>query len=365
MKLLTAEKIKSIIKKHDLRLAISRHISFFLNCCIARGYTTEMTKRFGFSYRAIAIKGRGPAFTDYLNIVRLSKEMDKFLEKHPGNEVEKILNNCINEFEEIKSKTQQAEKLIAIDPLKTLKMISDLAVPYFGIIGFYNVFWRYLDVGKNLPESLIRRISRERDLLANLYPHLDQLLSECGKIIGGQQGFDGNLICFFTPEEMRQFIKTRRINSKQLSELAKRRNLYFYLFTEDGEETILTEPAVIENICAACFPETTIPDREITELKGQCAYPGKARGKVYKLSPNVRPPKNFILVTNMTHPKDIMYVKKSSAVITDEGSILCHAAVACRELKKPCVVGTKIATKVLKDGDLVEVDAEKGIVKKV
>jgi len=49
--------------------------------------------------------------------------------------------------------------------------------------------------------------------------------------------------------------------------------------------------------------------------------------------------------------------------VTDEGGITCHAAIISRELKKPCIIGTKIATKVLKDGDLVEVDADKGIVK--
>ncbi|TSC60971.1 MAG: Uncharacterized protein G01um1014107_169, partial [Parcubacteria group bacterium Gr01-1014_107] len=40
-----------------------------------------------------------------------------------------------------------------------------------------------------------------------------------------------------------------------------------------------------------------------------------------------------------------------------------HAAIIARELNKPCLVGTKIATKVFKDGDMVEVDAEKGIVR--
>jgi pyruvate,water dikinase len=45
------------------------------------------------------------------------------------------------------------------------------------------------------------------------------------------------------------------------------------------------------------------------------------------------------------------------------GGITCHAAIVSRELNIPCVIGTKIATRVLKDGDLVEVDAEKGIVR--
>jgi pyruvate,water dikinase len=56
-------------------------------------------------------------------------------------------------------------------------------------------------------------------------------------------------------------------------------------------------------------------------------------------------------------------MKKAIAFITDEGGITCHAAIIARELKKPCIIGTKIATKVLKDGDLVEVDANKGVVK--
>jgi len=56
-------------------------------------------------------------------------------------------------------------------------------------------------------------------------------------------------------------------------------------------------------------------------------------------------------------------IKKASAIVTNVGGITCHAAIVSRELKIPCIIGTKIATKVLKDGDLVEVDAQKGIVK--
>jgi pyruvate,water dikinase len=74
-------------------------------------------------------------------------------------------------------------------------------------------------------------------------------------------------------------------------------------------------------------------------------------------------PNNFILVTGMTHPDFLPLMKKSRAIITEVGGITSHAAIISRELGIPCVIGTKIATKVLKDGDLVEVDADKGIVK--
>lgn len=49
----------------------------------------------------------------------------------------------------------------------------------------------------------------------------------------------------------------------------------------------------------------------------------------------------------------------------NEGGMLCHAAIVARELKKPCVIGTKHATHFLKDGDMVEVDATRGIVRKL
>ena len=70
-----------------------------------------------------------------------------------------------------------------------------------------------------------------------------------------------------------------------------------------------------------------------------------------------------ILVTNMTTPDFVPIMKKVKAIITKEGGMTCHAAIISRELGVPCVVGTKVAMQVLKDGDLVEIDAGKGIVK--
>jgi pyruvate,water dikinase len=65
----------------------------------------------------------------------------------------------------------------------------------------------------------------------------------------------------------------------------------------------------------------------------------------------------------MTRPEYMPAILKAAAIIADEGGITCHAAIVSRELGIPCIVGTKIATQALKDGDLVEVDADKGIVK--
>ena len=72
-----------------------------------------------------------------------------------------------------------------------------------------------------------------------------------------------------------------------------------------------------------------------------------------------------ILVAHTTEPSMTNIMKKMKAIITDEGGILSHAAIVAREFKIPCIVGTKVATKLIKEGDKVEVDIEKGTVKKI
>jgi phosphohistidine swiveling domain-containing protein len=104
------------------------------------------------------------------------------------------------------------------------------------------------------------------------------------------------------------------------------------------------------------------------EIKGQAAFKGKAKGVVRIIfDPSVVKQFNDgdILVAPWTRPEYLPIMKKAGAFVTDGGGILSHAAIVARELKKPCIIGTKIATKVFKDGDLVEVDATKGIVRKI
>ncbi len=110
----------------------------------------------------------------------------------------------------------------------------------------------------------------------------------------------------------------------------------------------------------------TVQDDKINEFYGKSAYKGIIRGKV-KICLSLESINSFeegyILVASMTRPEYISAIKKSKAIITDEGGITCHAAIVSRELKIPCIIGTKIATKVLKDGDIVEVDADSGVVR--
>lgn len=104
------------------------------------------------------------------------------------------------------------------------------------------------------------------------------------------------------------------------------------------------------------------------EISGSTASTGLVRAKVSVIAHQGEFKKfksGNVLVTAMTHPEFLPIMKKAKAIVTDEGGITCHAAIVSRELGIPCVIGTKNATRVLKDGDFVEVDATKGIVRKL
>ena len=105
----------------------------------------------------------------------------------------------------------------------------------------------------------------------------------------------------------------------------------------------------------------------VSEFKGVIASKGapvQGRARI------ILSPRDFgrfqtgdILVVPETTPDFVPLMKIAAAIVTEVGGITSHAAIVSRELKKPCIIGTKIATQVLKDGDLVEVDANTGIVR--
>lgn len=100
-------------------------------------------------------------------------------------------------------------------------------------------------------------------------------------------------------------------------------------------------------------------------LQGQGAAPGIASGRVtiiHDAKDTGAVKEGDILVTRMTNPDMVPAMRKVAAIITDEGGMTCHAAIVSRELGTPAVVGTKTATKVLKNGQMITVDGEMGLI---
>lgn len=106
-------------------------------------------------------------------------------------------------------------------------------------------------------------------------------------------------------------------------------------------------------------------------LKGTIASKGRVSGMAFVLSADFtnfdelediikKMPDNVILISETTAPDIVKACFKAKAIVTNQGGLGSHAAIISRELKIPCVVGCKIATKVIKTGDIITVDGNKG-----
>ncbi len=167
-----------------------------------------------------------------------------------------------------------------------------------------------------------------------------------------------------TFEEMVQHTLTEiRDKQFQAQTTLRERMKGFGIIVIDGEEHIF-----VGNELAGEKENIAVKVTGIDHIKGMPASLGKAKGKV-KLLKSVhdfhRMNPGDILVVSETTPDYVPVMKLAGAVVTDLGGVTSHAAIVCREMKKPCVIGTKIATKVLQEGEEVEVDAEKGVVRKL
>ncbi|KKW41609.1 MAG: Phosphoenolpyruvate synthase [Candidatus Magasanikbacteria bacterium GW2011_GWA2_56_11] len=180
----------------------------------------------------------------------------------------------------------------------------------------------------------------------------------------------------YTPEELK-FLLGRELNAyitagsalPSAAELRERqRAFYVRQFSPGSLEHAAGDEAlkIIEENNFLANPRDSLGD--LTELKGQTAYPGLVTGRVRIIRTRQDMAafvEGEIIVSPMTEPSYLPIMKRAAAFVTNEGGLLCHAAIVARELKKPCIVGTRIATAVLKDGDRVEVDAVSGIVRKL
>ena len=172
--------------------------------------------------------------------------------------------------------------------------------------------------------------------------------------------------CFYlTPDEMISILDGRKID---IFRIKKERKIVGILTIKQGRPVFLAKRKTMEiyNYLQILYGIKKESDIKKSFVKGMSANNGKARG----IAKIVLSSKDFykikrgdILITTMTSVDFVPVMEKAAAFVTNEGGITSHASIVSREMNKPCIVGTKIATKIFEDGDLVEVDANKGIVK--
>lgn len=163
---------------------------------------------------------------------------------------------------------------------------------------------------------------------------------------------------FMTTPEIRSALLENKYNDQEI-----KKRVPFSVYYAEADQHIFYTGNEAQKALDAIQQETV---DQTTEINGQCGCQGVARGivkivDVVKDMEKVKP--GDILVAISTQPDLVPAMKKAAAFVTNQGGVTSHAAIVAREMNKPCVIGTKIATKVLKDGMEVEVDATKGVVR--
>lgn len=207
-----------------------------------------------------------------------------------------------------------------------------------------------------MQEFLIVLDFSKADLIEGIW-YARPLLEEFGRRTGLNSWID---VRFLTPDEARAHVLEGTMATEEDIRERKRRftliledRVITPYFGKDAEAKVaeFVEPDVAEN-----------PD----EFKGQTAYPGLVRG-IASVVTNAASRDKFeqgqILVTVDTTTELTSIIKKSAAIVADQGGLLSHTAIVSREFKIPCLVRTLVGTKLVNDGDEIEVDATQGIVR--
>jgi len=182
------------------------------------------------------------------------------------------------------------------------------------------------------------------------------------ELISKKENLPLNKIYLYTNKEFSELLsKSVKVEDGLLDQ---RENITLMKLENYESEILFDDEAIIKLDKIEIEKEKIVDNKN--EIYGTASFKGNIRGTaklILNKSDYLKINEGDILVTFMTHPDMVPILSKVSGIVTDEGGVLCHAAIVSRELRKPCIIGTKIATQVLHDGDLVEVDADNGVVR--
>jgi phosphohistidine swiveling domain-containing protein len=173
--------------------------------------------------------------------------------------------------------------------------------------------------------------------------------------IGVRLGLSIEEVAILTNDEIVKYLK---IDKKFPQSEVKKRNAAYLLIQKGNKVEIYSGNKALMKAKKELAAETSILANEV---KGVVGSKGKAIGQakiVYTNKDLAKVKEGDILVATMTRQDFVPAMRKAAAIVTDEGSVTAHAAIIARELRIPCVVATKKATQVFRDGDKIEVNVQ-------
>ena len=348
--------------------SITRDWPLFIVEMLHAGFTEEFQKQMGFRYSEVLFD----IYADHLDIYRAPVEhMEKMrafiLSKLADNPkfVSKCSQSLFNYYEnflEIVNAVDKNDlsKLSNKELAELLKKFIDVHTklePTF-VINFWFPIQMENHPEKTKWEKEISVAAKTRAETEKVGPEGDRVARKFAQEISKRMFGDEKYSKFISLTEAYDFLR----DGKTPDEIEIKKRLNGFIFGVRGIEfTSVDRYAELEGYEVKKFE---IGENKV--VKGNVAYPGIVRGRVRIVISKEKigiVEEGDVLVTAMTTPEFMPALKKAVAFVTDEGGITSHAAIVSRELKKPCIIGTKVATQVLKDGNLVEVDANAGVVK--
>ena len=241
----------------------------------------------------------------------------------------------------LKANYREEQKNLAITLRKRQQLIRKLKIKNPWLASF-----------NGFGDFMITKIYRRFSQIYAIYK-MEYILEE----IGRRLKLNLMEVRFMLPKEVKKALLLNRVNRKEI----KARTKFCAYYAEKDQERMF-----VGKKAKGLAKTTKMKVEKVAEIRGQTGCVGKAKGVVkiiFRPQDMGKMKKGDILVSIATDPDIVPAMKKAAAIVTEQGGVTSHAAIVSRELNIPCVIGTKIATRVLKDGDLVEVDANKGVVK--
>jgi pyruvate,water dikinase len=182
------------------------------------------------------------------------------------------------------------------------------------------------------------------------YRHLGAVLADSGRLP------DADLVFFFDRSELPRVVGDDDIADLVQRALARREALPFQDALEFDDVSVGRPTPVVAK------PPAAFADDQIV---GRPASRGSVEG-VVRVAKSIRDAREVqrgeVLVAPVTDVGWTPYFTVIAALVTDIGSSVSHGAVVAREYGLPCVVNTLVGTQVLKTGDRVRVDGDRGLV---
>lgn len=230
----------------------------------------------------------------------------------------------------------------------------------------HQLFFVYMGYAAHIPEikafiqSHEARVNNIR--MDNIYIEIDKQLPD----IFSAANPELKALCqLMTRNELFAVLDGTPISHSTFTIINQRKQRYLRIMRNG--EIIDIPPEEISDTLAQELAHIRI-DRNQKEIMGTTAHSGNVRGKVCIILSTAdykKITRGSIIVTPMTVPDMLPFLKEPKAIVTNDGGTLNHASIVAREMNIPCITGTQHATDIFKDGDLVEVDATNGIVRRL